>query len=195
MSGPAATVAGLILAAGESRRMGYPKALLRFRRETFLDRLVGLLAARCSPVIVVLGACAEEIRARAARPASFVVNSAYASGMTSSLQCGLRAVPPEANGVLFTLVDHPAVSAATIDALMEGDPFLRVPRYQARRGHPIRFSRALIPEFLALPESAPARDLVRSYAAQTDFLDLDDAGIVADIDDLQAYRALIGEAP
>lgn len=194
MSGRAGPVAGLILAAGESRRMGYPKALLRFRQETFLDRLVGLLAARCSPVIVVLGARAEEIRVRATRPATFVVNSGYASGMTSSLQCGLRAVPPEAAGVLLTLVDHPAVSAATIDALMEGDPFLRVPRYKGRRGHPIRFSRTLFPEFLALPESAPARDLVRSHTAETDFLDVDDSGIVADIDDLEAYRSLIGEA-
>lgn len=174
--------------------MGYPKALLRFRQETFLDRLVGLLAARCSPVIVVLGARAEEIRARAARPAVFVVNSGYARGMTSSLQCGLRAVPPEAAGVLFTLVDHPAVSPATIDAMMAGDSFLRVPRYKGRRGHPIRFSPALIPEFLALPESALARDLVRGHAAETDFLDLDDPGIVADIDDLEAYRTLMGEA-
>lgn len=194
MNGPTGPVAGLILAAGESRRMGYPKALLRFRRETFLDTLVGLLAGRCSPVIVVLGSHAEEIRARAARPATFVLNPGYTSGMTSSLQCGLRAVPPDASSVLLTLVDHPAVSAATIDALLEGGPFLRVPRYQGRRGHPIRFSRALIPEFLALPESAVARDLVRSHAAETDFLDLDDAGIVADIDDPDAYRSLIGES-
>jgi CTP:molybdopterin cytidylyltransferase MocA len=182
------------LAAGESRRMGYPKALLRYRQETFLDTLVGMFAARCAPVIVVLGARADEIRARAARPAAFVVNPDYARGMTTSLQCGLRAVPPEAESVLFTLVDHPAVTPATIDSLLDGEALLRVPRYNGKRGHPIRFSRALMAEFLALPETGAARDVVHSHAAETEFLDLDDPGIVADIDDLEAYRGLIGAA-
>ncbi|HEV2447367.1 MAG TPA: nucleotidyltransferase family protein [Candidatus Sulfopaludibacter sp.] len=189
---PEGGTAGLILAAGESRRMGYPKALLRYRQETFLDTLVGLFAERCDPVIVVLGCRADEIRGRAVRPATFVVNTGYQRGMTSSLQYGLRAAPPETSSVLLTLVDHPAVTLATIDALMEGEPFLRVPRYKGRRGHPIRFAGALIPEFLGLSEAAAARDVVRSHAAETEFLDLDDSGIVADIDDLDAYRGLIG---
>ena len=98
--------AGLILAAGESRRMGSPKALLPFRETTFLDALCRLLAEQCSPVVVVLGASADEIRARSAGPATFVVNAHYLSGQTTSMQCGLRAVPPDAEGVLFTLVDH-----------------------------------------------------------------------------------------
>lgn len=192
---PDGKIAGLILAAGESRRMGYPKALLRYKDETFLDVLTGLLAEYCSPVIVVLGSRAEEIRARARRPAEFVVNERFTHGMTTSLQCGLRAVPPAAEHVMFTLVDHPAVSQATVAALVAGArPLLRVPRYRGRRGHPILFSRSLIAEFLALPESAAARDTVHSHAGETDYLDLDDAGIVSDIDDLEAYRGLIGAA-
>ena len=228
MSSGSPSVAGLILAAGESRRMGFPKALLTYRTETFLDTLCGLFAARCSPVIVVLGANAEQIRARATRPATFVVNPDYVSGQTSSMQCGLRAVPPDAAGVLFTLVDHPAVALATIDALIGGDrwqlspaarppalqdpspasfarpltgespvppmPLLRVPRYQGRRGHPIWLSRELIPEFLALPVDGAARDVVRSHALQTEFVDVDDPGILADIDDPEAYRNLTGAA-
>jgi len=188
------SVAGLILAAGESRRMGFPKALLRYREETFLDRLAGLFAARCSPVIVVLGAEAERIRASLHPAATFVVNPDWARGQTTSMQCGLRAVPPETDGVLFTLVDHPAVAPATIDALLAGPTtaLLRVPRYHGRRGHPIWFSRALIPEFLALPETGAARDVVRRHAAETDFLDVDDPGILADIDDPEAYLGLAG---
>lgn len=194
------SAAGLILAAGESRRMGSPKALLDYRGATFLDTLIGLFAQRCSPVIVTLGAAAEEIRARAARPAEFVLNPDYARGQLSSMQCGLRAVPPEADGVLFTLVDHPAVSRNTIDALLapgvsQDDALLRVPRYRGRRGHPVWFSRELTPEFLALPESGAARDVVRLHAGRTAFLDLDDPGIVADIDDPAAYRSLIGAIP
>jgi len=188
------SVAGLILAAGESRRMGFPKALLPYREETFLDRLAGLFAARCSPVIVVLGAEAERIRAGGHSPAAFVVNPDWARGQTTSMQCGLRAVPPHADGVLFTLVDHPAVRPDTIDALLAGPraTLLRVPRYHGRRGHPIWLSRELIPEFLALPETGAARDVVHSHAAQTEFLDVDDPGILADIDDPEAYLGLTG---
>jgi len=186
-------IAGLILAAGESRRMGSPKALLPYQGESFLDTLIGLFSARCSPVIVVLGAGADTIRARTARPATFVVNANYALGMTTSLQCGLRAVPPEAEGVLFTLVDHPSVTLETVDALLTAPrPLVRVPRYGAERGHPIWFSRKLIPEFLAIPEGGAANLVVRGHAAETEFLDLDDRGITADIDDPEAYRNLTG---
>lgn len=187
------SVAGLILAAGESRRMGFPKALLRYGDETFLDTLTGLLAARCSPVIVVLGAGAEEIRAQARRSATFVVNSEYQRGMTTSFQCGLRAVPAEAEGVLFTLVDHPAVKPATLDALLAPPkPLLRVPRRGSDRGHPIWFSRALIPELLAIPEGGAANAIIRRHAAETEFLDVDDPGILSDIDTPDAYQRLTG---
>jgi len=177
--------------------MGFPKALLRYRDETFLDTLTGLFAARCEPVIVVLGAHADRIREGTRRPAMFVRNADYQRGQTSSMQCGLRAVPPDAEGVLFTLVDHPAVTAATLDALLGGQagmarPLLRVPRHGGRRGHPVWFSRDLIAEFLELPETGAARDIVRNHAAQTEFLDVDDAGILADIDDPAAYGRLTG---
>jgi CTP:molybdopterin cytidylyltransferase MocA len=197
--------AGLILAAGVSRRMGTPKALLRYRDESFLDTLIGLFQARCAPVIVVLGAAAQDVRAATRRTATFVENEHWESGQTSSMQCGLRAVPVDAEGVLFTLVDHPAVRMETIDALLgagvRGDaetgklkhapPRLRVPRYQGRNGHPIWFSRGLIPEFLALAESGAARDVVRAHVGVTEFVSVDDPGVLADIDDPAAYRALL----
>ena len=187
------SIAGLILAAGESRRMGFPKALLPYREETFLDTLIGRFAPRCSPVIVVLGAEAERIRARALRPATFVVNPDYLRGMTTSLQCGLRAVPADAEGVLFTLVDHPAVSPATIDALLATPrPLVRVPRFGEDRGHPIWFSRELIQEFLAIPDGGAANEIVHRHRPETEFLDLDDPGVVADIDDPEAYEKLTG---
>src|ERR1700683_2697493 len=149
--------------------MGSPMALLRYGSESFLDTLTALFSKRCAQVIVVLGAHADQIRAAAARPATFVLNPDYASGMTTSLQCGLRAAAPDADGVLFTLVDHPAAAPATLDALLArgGAPLVRVPRYRAKRGHPIWFSRELIAEFLALPADGPARDVVARHVDRT----------------------------
>jgi molybdenum cofactor cytidylyltransferase len=69
---------------------------------------------------------------------------------------------------------------------------LRVPRYRDSRGHPIWFHRRLIAEFLALPEGGAAREVVRRHADRTEFLDLDDPGIVADIDTPGDYRSLTG---
>jgi CTP:molybdopterin cytidylyltransferase MocA len=138
---------GLILAAGESRRMGSPKALLEYRGETFLDRLIGLFARRCSPVIAVLGAEREMVRAglRRAGDAELVENPDFHLGQLTSMQCGLRAVPAEADGVLFTLVDHPAVMPATIDALLGAlqdsgaTAPLRIPRCEVARASDLDF--------------------------------------------------------
>ena len=173
--------------------MGRPKPLLAYRGETFLDRLIGLLAVRCSPVIAVLGAGAEQIRAGIARPATFVVNRDYALGQTSSMQCGLRVVPADCGGVLFTLADHPAVAPETIDAVLGcSSAPVCVPRYRGKRGHPIHFSRELMAEFLSLPPTGAARDVVAAHVHETTYLDLDDPGIVTDVDDPEAYQSLLG---
>lgn len=187
------TTAGLILAAGASRRMGSPKALLDFDGETFLDHLIRLFAAYCSPVVAVLGAEAERIRGglRAADGALLVVNANWPAGQLTSLQCGLAALAPETEAVLFTLVDHPAVRPPTLAALLAAPPaLLRIPSYQGRRGHPVLASGTLIPEFLALGPEGAARDVVNRHAAGIRYLETDDPGVVADIDDPEAYRRL-----
>jgi CTP:molybdopterin cytidylyltransferase MocA len=150
--------------------MGRPKALLEYKGSTFLDTAIGLFEGHCSPVIVVLGAGAEEIRQGVRRAATFVFNPDYARGQITSMQAGLRAIPPEAGGVLFTLVDHPAVSRLTIETLLAGagDALLRIPRYNGKRGHPIWLSRELIPEFLALDEDGAARDVELYYRVGRD---------------------------
>lgn len=188
---------GLILAAGESRRMGSPKALLEFHGETFLDRLIGLFSRRCSPVIVVLGAQRETVRAglRRAGEARLVENPDFRLGQLTSMQCGLRAVPADSRGMLFTLVDHPAVTPATIDALLDcsAPAPLRIPRYGDRRGHPIWISKSLVPEFLALPAGSSAREVVTQHAREIAYIPVDDAGILADVDNPGDYQRLLTE--
>jgi molybdenum cofactor cytidylyltransferase len=185
-------VAGLILAAGESHRMGYPKALLEFRGETFLDGLIHALAVECAPVVAVLGAEAERVRAglRAADRATIVVNPDYRLGQITSMQCGLRAIPSEVRGLLFTLVDHPNPARATVAALAAHTGAIAIPRYGGRRGHPIYLASGLIPEFLALDAGQSARTVLERHAGEIAYLEVDDPGILDDVDDAEAYRRL-----
>lgn len=188
------SVAGLILAGGESRRMGYPKALLRFRGETFLDSLIAALGGYCCPIVVVLGARAEEIRGGLQRggEACIVVNENYPAGQITSMQCGLRAIPADAEGVLFTLVDHPRVRPSTLAALLAKPPAaVAAPCYGGRRGHPVFFSRELIVEFLALSSGESAKTVFERHRDETRFIDVDDPGIVQDIDEPDDYRRLV----
>jgi molybdenum cofactor cytidylyltransferase len=187
--------AGLILAAGESRRMGFPKALLAIGDETFADRLIRILGERCAPVVLVLGAEADRIRAGLARAdeARIVVNTDYRLGQLSSMQCGLRAIPPVSPGALFTLVDHPGVGSGTVSRLLEESAaLLAIARYGGRRGHPVWIRRELFEEFLGLPPEASAREVIARHAASAVYTDTDDPAVVEDIDDAGAYRAMQG---
>lgn len=187
---------GIILAAGASRRMGRAKALLAWEGETFLDRLIGLMQAACRDVIVVLGHSAAEIRSGLRREAVFVANPDPGRGQLSSMQCALEALPPDADAFLFTPVDYPAIAASTVTRLLEtlaAHPAQRIviPRHEGRRGHPVACRASLAAEFLSLPVTARTSDVIHSHAAETLYVDLDDRGILTDIDDPQAYEALL----
>jgi molybdenum cofactor cytidylyltransferase len=193
-AGAVEVIAGIILAAGASSRMGSPKALLEYRGETFLDRLIRVLGSECDPVIVALGYHADKIRAGAHGRARFVVNPDPARGQLSSLQTALAEVPEDAEGFLFMPVDCPAVEPETVRILVEAlkafEGLLAIPRYEGRRGHPVCARRELIPEFLALAPEGQAREVVRRHADGTHYLDTLDRGVLSDIDDLAAYRIL-----
>jgi molybdenum cofactor cytidylyltransferase len=111
------------------------------------------------------------------------------------MQCGLRMLPEIVEGVLFTLVDHPNVQPSTLAALLEQPrPLLAIPRFQGRRGHPIYFGAGLIGEFLSLPPDAQAKVVIARHFDDTRWVDVDDAGILDDVDDAAAYRRLIETA-
>lgn len=194
---PGGSIAGLILAGGASRRMGRPKALLRFQDETFLDRMIRLFALVCDPVIVVLGHTAPQIRAGLESPgaAVFTVNPDPERGMLSSLKCGLAAVPPNTEAVLFAPVDHPNLQPSTLHALAAKFQAARapvtVPVYAGEHGHPVCISRALVDELVALPETAMASDVIHRYVDATCYFEVDDPAVITDIDDPAAYAGLM----
>ena len=194
MSPPVAKPAGIILAAGESSRMGRDKALLAYRGTTFLNHLISVLGPHVKPLIVVLGHHAESIQGSMTPGPQVVLNPDYKLGMLSSLQAGIRALPPDADAALFTLVDHPAVDGGTVDQLIKAfrasaQPMV-IPRYGERRGHPVIASRAVLEEILNLPTDASAKDVIRAHRADTQFMHVDDPGVLRDIDLPSDYEAL-----
>jgi molybdenum cofactor cytidylyltransferase len=193
-------IAGLVLAAGESSRMGADKALLTYSGRTFLETvLTTLREAGVSHQTVVLGHHAEEIeRAAPFQGVQVVVNPDYRQGQTSSFQTGLKAIKSGAGAgleaILLCLVDHPAVSAGVIRTLIaafraSGSPVV-VPTYQGQRGHPVLIGRALFDELLELNPGAGANTVIRKYGDATQSVEVNDPGILVDVDDPETYRNL-----
>ena len=187
------SLTAIILAAGASRRMGSPKALLEFRGESFVDRLSGIFARHCDTVIVVVGFHAAAIRAAMRRPQTLIENPSPERGQLSSLQCGLRAAPPHSKGVFFIPVDFPAIAETTVASLagaFEGSG-LAIPAYLGKHGHPILLGPEIASEILELPFESSARAVVHRHRSSTRYLDVDDPGVCLDIDDPAAYNELL----
>jgi len=190
-------IGALILAAGESSRMGRDKALLDYRGRTFLASvLASLREAGLDRVVVVLGHHAEEIRdAVELGEAAVVVNRDYRLGQTSSLQAGLRELDdPEVEAVVLCLVDHPAVSVATVKKLMtafrETNAPAVIPTYKGRHGHPILIGRSLFDKLLSLDWGQGAATVIRAHRESTEFVEVEDESILVDVDSPEDYRRL-----
>ena len=143
--------AGLVLAAGGGSRYGAPKALVRLHGRLLVERAVDLLAAGgCDPVLVVLGAAADEVLAAATLPGT-VLNPDWATGMGSSLRAGLDALPAEADAVVVTLVDTPGLGPESVRRLVAaaGSADAVQATYGGRRGHPVLLGRTVITEVAA----------------------------------------------
>lgn len=180
--------------------MGAPKALLRVGGETFADRLARVFAeAGAHPVLLVLGFEHERVAAGLERASQveLVVNPHPERGQLSSLKEGIRRLPPSTAGTLFCPVDLPLIRIATARLLLETillsptpAPVV-IPRCRGSRGHPVAIAAGLFPEILSLPATAQARDLIHRYREQTCYLEVDDPGILQDVDTPDDYRLLL----
>jgi len=179
---------GILLAAGESRRMGYPKPLLRIGNESFLAHTAATMLDVVERLIIVLGAHSERVRAAVPADSRIVVveNYHYARGQLSSLKAGLPAVSLTTSAALVHLADHPLVKPATFETLAagygrSGKPIM-IARYLGRRGHPVIFGRALFDELLGAPEDQGARAVVNADPSRVAYVDVDDSGVTTDLD-------------
>jgi molybdenum cofactor cytidylyltransferase len=191
-----------VLAAGESKRMeGYLKPLLPYEGRTFLETLVGRLEKTdVDEVVVVLGARHGEILERVSLGgARVVVNEEWRKGQLSSLRTALARISPRAEGLLFTLADHPLVLPETYRALVEvwtGDTTrVVIPSFEGRKGHPAVFPSSLFEELNKNDLPGGARDLIYRHTDIVTYVPVGDPGVVRDIDTPGDYRDLIGDLP
>jgi molybdenum cofactor cytidylyltransferase len=187
-------LAAVILAAGESRRMGSPKALLPYQGRPFLQHLIEVTKHDAVGVLrVVLGASAEEIREELwLYPTSVVVNEEWREGQLSSIQAGVRALPEGTDGVLLCPVDHPLVSAALVAELIANfyasKKAIVLPTYLGKRGHPVIFASRLYPELLAAPADKGARAVVWAHADEVLEVPTAEEGVVLNLNDPETMR-------
>jgi molybdenum cofactor cytidylyltransferase len=185
---------GIILAAGESKRMGTPKQLLPWGETIVLQRVIDCVAASClERAILVLGARAEEIAGRITLPhkVQAVVNGDYRSGMDSSVRCGIRHAPPEAEALMLILGDQPFLEPDLIDRLLEEHRAhgqgITIPTYRGRRGHPVLFGARFRRELLLIGDQG-AREVVQRHREAVREVAVSLPRILEDLDTPEDYR-------
>lgn len=195
-------ITALILAAGESRRMGSPKALLPYPLEggaqtTFLEHLLDVFArSKAAPVLVVVGHHAARIRESVVwGGARILLNDRYREGMLSSIRAGLdeiEANEPGIEGALVHPVDIPSVSAEVVDLVIARFEATKrpivLPVHEGRRGHPVLFSREVFEEIRRAPDAVGARRVVWDHEGDLLEVEVRDPGIHRDVDTPQDYR-------
>ncbi len=196
--------AAVVLAAGESRRMGESKQLLPWAGRTFIEQIVSTLTrALLSEIVVVLGHRADEVRAALERggllaatgvPAvKTAYNENYREGMLSSLQCGIAALRPDARAVFIVLVDQPQMKAATLVRLRhemeQTGKGLVVPSYQMHRGHPLLIDlQRYRAEVMAIDGPPGLQQVLRAHPDDILHVVFDDPDVLADLDTPDDYR-------
>ncbi|MEZ4646725.1 MAG: nucleotidyltransferase family protein, partial [Chloroflexota bacterium] len=191
-------VAAVVLAAGESRRMGAAnKLLLPWGKTMVLGQVLAEVSGTAVyDTLIITGHEADTVaQIAAAHGMAAVHNPQYAAGeMLSSLQTAVRQLPPHVDAVLVILADQPLVTAAMMELLLaaywQGTHDLIAPVYQGQRGNPVLIGRRFFPELLALPPGAAPRHLLRRHAAELHLVPMPDDAILLDMDDREAYERI-----
>jgi molybdenum cofactor cytidylyltransferase len=191
----------IILAAGQSKRMGKPKPLLRFGDKTFLEQIISVLKlSDVDRITVVLGAEAETIKNSVdLSETRVVVNKDYLKGQLSSLITAIEDAPEETEAVLLCLADAPFVSKEVVNKIVSkfretNNPII-VPVFNGKRGHPTLFSKSLFNELLNAPQDQGARYVLYSNEEEVLEVEISESGFLISIDTPAEYKSHFGADP
>ena len=187
-------VVGMLLAAGESTRMGQLKALLPWGRGTLLEYALDQLGAAVDETVVVLGHRAQDLAPLAPR---HVVNERYREGRSTSIEVGMAAVPPSADAVLITSVDQPrpaAVLRELIAAHRRSGALISRPVVGEEHGHPTVFDRALFDELRKVSEETQGmKSVLRRHEAAIQNVSFDDRVVLLNLNHPEDYERAVAE--
>jgi molybdenum cofactor cytidylyltransferase len=192
-------VGAIILAAGRSERMGEAKQLLRLGESTMLGQtLENLRGAGVDEIVLVLGFASEailrELSAAMVKNLKVVVNQTYGLGMAGSLQQGISALDPRTGAALVVLADQPFIRSGTFGQIVNqyrrSSTQIVIPTYQGVRGNPVLLDRSVFPEVMALTGDVGCRTIFGSHSTGVVKVELDDVGILLDIDNREDYERL-----
>lgn len=183
----------VVLAAGESRRMGQPKMLLPFRGKPMIEHIIeNIRTAGLEDIIVVIGAEKEKLPVLLQKlSVNFCVNNEYRQGMLSSVICGIMNLPENVSAMLIFPGDQPLISPDTIAAVVKRsistDKGIIIPVFKNRRGHPVLIDAKYRSAILNLNPEEGLRSLAASYPEDVCEIETDDPGILKDFDTYEEY--------
>lgn len=186
-------VCAIVLAAGESKRMGSPKMLLPYNGKTVIEQVIdNVLSSGIRNPVIVLGSDHEEIaKVIKGYPVSQCYNEKYRNGMLSSVQCGLASLPDHSGAVLIIPGDQPMIDAAQMKRVMkvwhESGKGIVMPAHNGKRGHPLIVDMKYMREVMSLPESKGLRALAELHPDDVMEAETDDPSVLRDIDTQQDY--------
>jgi molybdenum cofactor cytidylyltransferase len=187
-------LAAVILSGGSSHRMGSPKALLPYQGRPFLEHLLSVTQhPKISVRRIVLGAHAEPIaKAIPLAADEIVINDEWEKGQLRSIHAALRSLPPDTDGILLCLIDHPLISAQLVSELIQKFYATRapivLPVHDGRRGHPVIFSAIVYDELLHASVELGARSIVWAHAAEVCELLTTEEGCILNLNDPETMQ-------
>ena len=189
----------IILAAGESKRMGFPKMLLTFNGRTMIENIIANISeSKVDTIMVVLGAYRETLVEHIGKLAvRYCYNDNYRKGMLSSVQCGFKNLPSDYKAVLVFQGDQPLITPNVINAVIEtylsSDKGIVIPAYKGRRGHPILISRKYNNKIQKLSPIKGLCSLAYKFPGDVLEVDTNESGILRDFDTYEEYHKGINQ--